>query len=262
MLPLASVRSSTSSPPSGRMRATGTPGATNRAVPSVKTVPATLYCAWQPRHASPAWWPSPGGGVAVGGGCAVAAGVSVGRVVVGSATGTGALARTSASGRSAASAAAWPRAPVATGVPAAIKDGPGSFVTVSEAQQSEHQFVGAWVRWGGTILSVRNREMATEIEILARATDANGEPDPEGDGQGRFIATVNGFLDPAEYPKDRLLTVVGTLERVETRPVGDYPYRFPIVNTIHRYLWPPPVPDAYPYAYFPYGYPGLWGPLW
>ena len=122
----------------------------------------------------------------------------------------------------------------AGGVPAAIKDSPVSSASVSEAQQSERRFVGAQVRWGGTILSVRNREATTEIEILSRPTDTSGEPDAEGDGQGRFIAEVRGFLDPAEFPKDRLLTVVGTLDRVETRPVGDYPYRFPIVDAKQR----------------------------
>ncbi len=145
----------------------------------------------------------------------------------------------------------------ATGVPAAIKDGPRLSVTVPEVQRAEHQFVGAQVRWGGTILSVRNRETATEIEILARPTDSRGEPDPDKDGQGRFVAEVGGFLDPAEYPKDRLLTVVGALDRVETRPVGDYPYRFPIVKARHRYLWPEPAPDLYPYAY-----PGPWWSPW
>ena len=155
----------------------------------------------------------------------------------------------------------------AIGVPAAIKDGPGSSVTVAEVQKSEHQYIGARVRWGGTILSVRNRQTVTEIEVLGRVTNDSGEPDPDSDGEGRFIAEVRGFLDPSEYPKDRLLTIVGTLDRVETRPVGDYPYRFPIVNTMQRYLWPEPVPDAYPYPYYPYGYLGLWrhpwyGPWW
>ena len=155
----------------------------------------------------------------------------------------------------------------AAGIPRAISETPATAVTVSEVQQTESRFIGVRVRWGGTILSVRNLEAVTEIEILARPIDARGEPDPEREGQGRFIATVRGFLDPSEYPKDRLLTIVGTLDRVETRPVGDYPYRFPIVNTMQRYLWPEPVPDAYPYPYYPYGYLGLWrhpwyGPWW
>ena len=112
------------------------------------------------------------------------------------------------------------------------------------------------MRWGGTVLAVHNRERATEIEILSRPLGSNGKPREKGSGKGRFIALLTGFADPAEYPEEHLLTVSGRLARVETRPIGEYPYSYPIVAVAQSYLWPKPPPTPPPYFYRdPWYYP-------
>jgi outer membrane lipoprotein len=118
--------------------------------------------------------------------------------------------------------------------------------------------MGRTVRWGGTIVSVTNRAHSTEIEILARPLDGDGEPRPGAPGEGRFLAEAQGFLDPAEYPNDRSLTIAGPLLRVETRQVGEYPYVYPVVRADSRWLWPESPP---PYLYPGYG-PWPWGGPW
>ena len=101
-----------------------------------------------------------------------------------------------------------------------------------------------------------NGERSTEIEVLARLLDRNGKPRSGSSAQGRFIAETAGFVVPAEYPKDRDLTVVGIVTGVETRAIGDYPYRYPVIAVETRYLWPEPqLPLAYPY-------PGPWVGSW
>jgi len=143
-------------------------------------------------------------------------------------------------------------------VPQAIRERPLQPSTVAEAQQDPVRFVGRRVRWGGTIIAVHNRETTTEIEGLARPLSADGEPREDKPGEGRFIALLQGFMDPAEYPTDRLLTVTGRVHRIEKRPVGGYPYLYPVVGVESRYLWPeppPPPPPAYDYPdpwYFPW----------
>jgi outer membrane lipoprotein len=134
-------------------------------------------------------------------------------------------------------------------VPQAIRDRPPQPATVAEVQRAPYDFLGRRVRWGGTIIGVHNRERTTEIEVLARPLDAGGEPREEEAGEGRFVVLLEGFADPADYPKKRLLTVSGNVLRVETRPVGEYPYPYPVVRAGSLYLWPEPPPPPPPWYY-------------
>jgi outer membrane lipoprotein len=148
-------------------------------------------------------------------------------------------------------------------VPQGIRHAPAGAVAVSEVQQEPDRFLEQRVRWGGTIIAVHNRKRTTEIEILSRPLASNGEPRAEAPGEGRFIAQLVGFADPTEYPQRRLLTVAGRLEQVQIRPVGEYPYPYPVVAVEQTYLWPePPVqqPYWYPYVWYDPWYP--WGWPW
>lgn len=155
----------------------------------------------------------------------------------------------------------------ASSVPRTIRDAPVSQLTVAAVQQAPDQATGERVRWGGSIIAVVNLERSTQVEVLTRPLDRNGEPDPSADGQGRFIAEVPGFVDPAEYPEDRLLTVVGPITGLIRRKVGEFPYPYPVVAATSRYLWPEIEPirySRYPYRWYGwYGYGpwyGPWGP--
>ncbi|AHF02930.1 membrane protein [Marichromatium purpuratum 984] len=152
----------------------------------------------------------------------------------------------------------------ASGVPEAIRHATGVATTPAAAQQAPMAHLGERVRWGGTILAVHNHAEHTTIELLARALDSSGEPDPEAPGEGRFLAEFPGFVDPAGYPEERTLTVVGILLPPRTRAVGDYPYRYPVVAVEHSHLWPEPVPaPRYPAGvYAPYPWYGPWRGPW
>lgn len=148
----------------------------------------------------------------------------------------------------------------ASGVPDAIRDASTTLVEVTQVQAQPNRHLGQRVRWGGTIIAVDNEPSATKIEVLARPLGGDSAPSQGAASQGRFIARVAGFLDPAEYPKDRALTVVGIITGVETRPVGDYPYAYPVVQTESYYLWPQQPPAGYYGA--PYPWPGPWYDPW
>jgi outer membrane lipoprotein len=153
----------------------------------------------------------------------------------------------------------------ASTVPPAIRGEIPGAPTVRQVQQAQEAHLGRRVRWGGSILAVRNLADRTEIEVLARALAGDGEPRVGAEGEGRFIARLSGFVDPAEYPADRLLTVVGRVLEVVIRDVGEYPYRYPVVSADSRYLWPEPdpLPGSYPFGY-PWGSPwdSTWGSPW
>jgi outer membrane lipoprotein len=126
-------------------------------------------------------------------------------------------------------------------VPTDIRTPEPRVVPVSAVRAAPERYLGTPVRWGGRILSVRNEADTTDIELLARPLDASGAPlvsDEAKSELGRFIARFRGFLDPAAYPAERLLTVAGVVAGVETRDVGDYPYRYPVVRATGKHLWP------------------------
>jgi len=153
-------------------------------------------------------------------------------------------------------------------VPQAIRGNPAEGalkpVSVAQVQHGAGSYSGQRVRWGGSIIAVRNLSDSTEIEVLSRPLDGDGEPRADADGAGRFIARVTGFVDPAEYAKDRLLTVLGLVAGIETREVGEYPYRYPLIAVSSRYLWPElesdPYPYGFPWPYGGYGYDPWYGP--
>lgn len=126
----------------------------------------------------------------------------------------------------------------ASGVPESIRHPSTTPVEVSQVQADPGRHLGQRVRWGGTILAVNNREGSTEIAILARPLGRDGAPVSGAAGKGRFLAEIAGFVDPAEYPRERELTLTGVIIGLETRPVGDYPYAYPVVRADSHHLWP------------------------
>ena len=93
------------------------------------------------------------------------------------------------------------------------------------------------VRLGGLIASIRNEQQQTRIEMVAMPLTADGRPILNAQSQGRFIAYVHGFLEPLEYAKGRLLTVVGQFSGDEQGKIGKYPYTFPVVQVTGEQLW-------------------------
>lgn len=93
------------------------------------------------------------------------------------------------------------------------------------------------VRWGGTVVSVENLKGESRIEIIARPLYRYGRPDVDRVSEGRFIASFDEFLDPADYAQGREITVVGTIGGVEYGKVGQADYKYPLVQASAHQLW-------------------------
>ena len=145
--------------------------------------------------------------------------------------------------------------------PDPVRDAEVEPLAVAAVRGDPNAHGGARVRWGGSIVDVRNRADKTVVEVLSRPLKSTGAPEPDGLGQGRFRARVTGFLDPSDYSPGRWMTVVGQVAGSEKGQVGDFPYVFPLVDVEVYRLWrtreeiePPPRP----YYYDPWW--GPWGP--
>lgn len=141
-------------------------------------------------------------------------------------------------------------------------------VTVKQAKASPEQFRNVRVRWGGTLVNVENRERETLMEVLSRPLDSDGYPDVEATAGPRFLARVDGFVDPAEYAAKRLVTVVGSINGTTDGLIGEYAYSYILVDGDAVHLWPVPSPrpccplhPRYDPWYYPWDYP-WYGPWW
>lgn len=145
----------------------------------------------------------------------------------------------------------------ASSVPSIIRTPPVDNPSVTQVLDDIDAFLDAQVRWGGTIADVQNMKSETLVEIVARELRSNGRPRSGDQSEGRFQARIDGFLDPEIYEKGRSLTVVGTIEGDLPGEIGDYPYRYPVINVSAYYLWNP-LPAPRPYYYDPWFYDPWW----
>src|SRR5204863_5097759 len=115
--------------------------------------------------------------------------------------------------------------------PDPIQDAPPIDLSIAQVAANVSACVGQRARWGGRIAGVENRASETWLDVVAHPLDSDGRPRLGAESLGRFMARVNGFLDPAVYSSGRAVTVVGTVEGTLTRPIGGYPHTYLIVDT-------------------------------
>jgi len=160
----------------------------------------------------------------------------------------------------------------ASTVPPSIRVAEPEALSLEQARARGEEAIGAGVRWGGRVLGVENRADETWVEVLALPLGWEGEPKTDSKALGRFLARVSGFLDPAVYAPDRRITVSGALDAPVTRPVGRFPYVYPVVRVREQYLReePPPREPRDPWCdpwgpgfhEYPWGRPGPWPYCW
>lgn len=139
----------------------------------------------------------------------------------------------------------------ASQVPVLIKLPPVPDPEFQQVKNNITPFLNQYVRWGGKIISIENKENSSWIEILVNPLNSYGRPGANDNYKGRFIAKIDGFLDPEHYAKDRKLTVYGKVESSLTRKIDDHPYNYPLVNAKVYYLWPEYRNARYQYPYYP-----------
>jgi outer membrane lipoprotein len=143
-------------------------------------------------------------------------------------------------------------------IPVEIRDPAPDNPRLPEVRQDARSFIGRPVRWGGAIVKVDNLENETWIELVAKGLGDYGRPRDVDESDGRFIARVPGFLDPAIYREGREVTVYGRIEAGIERSIGEKRYSYPLVVVETLYLWPDFEERRYaydPYYFFPYYYP-------
>jgi len=135
-------------------------------------------------------------------------------------------------------------------------------IDFAEVKTDPQAFRGKTLVLGGMIVETRLNREGTTVEVLRYTLDRWGEPLEADESGGRFLARTTQFLDPELYKAGIFITLAGTVEGAETRPLQGYDYVYPVFRFSEVYLWSP-AKWGYPYGYYPY-YPPYypWGPYY
>jgi outer membrane lipoprotein len=158
----------------------------------------------------------------------------------------------------------------ASHIPVKIRQAVPDSPRLPQVGQNPDSFVGRSVRWGGTIVKIENKENETWVELVEKDVGSYGRPRDSDRSEGRFIARVTGFLDPAIYREGREVTIYGRIEQGIEGSIGEKQYNYSVVSADTLYLWPEYRENYYdhygyyphyPYRYFysPYPYYGYYG---
>ncbi len=142
----------------------------------------------------------------------------------------------------------------------------------AQVKANPERNLGKTLILGGLILENEVSDAGSTLEILKYTLDGRDEPQEPDEESGRFLVKTNRLLDPSIYEAGRLVTLVGTLVGMETRPLQKANYEYPVFSLVELHLWPektyyqnqyyyPYYYDPFPYRYHsPYwrGYPYWW----
>lgn len=93
------------------------------------------------------------------------------------------------------------------------------------------------VRLGGKVLSAYALKNKTKIEILSLPVlKYSAKPVMDGYSDGRFVAYIEGFVDP-ERLKAQYITVVGVLKEQARGKIDQADYVYPVVDVKHYKQW-------------------------
>jgi outer membrane lipoprotein len=112
-------------------------------------------------------------------------------------------------------------------------------ITFTELRSDPYRYKGKWVMIAGVIVSARNTQEGTFIEVLQRPTGRRGQPLDTDATEGRFIISSAKFLDDAVYHGGRLITVIGEVAGLRVQQLGETEYRYPVVEARELQLWEP-----------------------
>ena len=142
-------------------------------------------------------------------------------------------------------------------VPQRIAHPPSDDLQFDKALFNIKENIGQQVRWGGTVLTVSEKDEKTWIEIRQYRLADDGAPQQIYDSKGRFIIKAERLTEKLSSLIGMDVTVYGELSDSFEGSIGHVPYLFPVVDAAEYYLWGAEHSSAYS-AYYPncngYGY--------
>ena len=112
-------------------------------------------------------------------------------------------------------------------------------VSFAALQKEPERFSGKLLMLGGTIVDTKNLKTGTQIEVLQKPLDGEGQPAVTDETGGRFLVVTSQFLDGAIYHRGRSITIIGEVAGSKLQPLGEFEYRYPVLTAKDLHLWTP-----------------------
>jgi outer membrane lipoprotein len=123
-------------------------------------------------------------------------------------------------------------------VPDTLKPQVETEISFQQILADPKQYQGRIVVLGGEVLSAKRLKDSTQLEVLQLPLDDSHRPSfVKTDSQGRFLAFETTFLDPATFPPNTRVTIVGELTGATTAQLDEMPYQFPTLAIKHLHVW-------------------------
>lgn len=131
-------------------------------------------------------------------------------------------------------------------------------LTLAQVKADPSGTRGTTVIWGGRIIDTVNDTNGGAIYVMDLPLGKNEKPLADGNTRGRFIVRSTEFIDPEAFPNGRLITVAGVVAGIQTEPLQDILYTYPVLDIRQACVWPVKRREYYYY----YGPGWYWGPGW
>lgn len=140
-----------------------------------------------------------------------------------------------------------------SGLPKEMQNTPFTDLNLETVSSNPHLYQSMTFRWGGTIISVENKQNFSHAQILFYPLNSYGRPQIDKKTQGRFAIKSDKLLDPAIFKKEMEITVNGKLTGEIEQKIDEKTVKIPLLSLDHIHIWPKLSPEEsrYPY-YYPY----------
>ncbi|EIJ71453.1 MULTISPECIES: Slp family lipoprotein [Pasteurellaceae] len=121
------------------------------------------------------------------------------------------------------------------------------------------------VRLAGQVINAEALKGKTKVEVLSLPVSTySAKPVIDSISDGRFIAYINGFIDPKAL-KDQYITVLGVLNTKHIGKIDEVDYHYPVVEVSAYKQWR--LAEEYYYDYDDswddyFDHRWRWGPFW
>lgn len=99
-------------------------------------------------------------------------------------------------------------------------------------------FKGKTVIVGGVVVSLKNEEKGSFMEVIQKPLDSRGRPEDTDLSRGRFVVFSKDFLDGEIYARGRRVTIGGIVTGTIEGTIDEMQYEYPVIEAeeikLHR----------------------------
>ncbi len=110
-------------------------------------------------------------------------------------------------------------------------------VTPALVRESPDEYIGTKVIWGGIIVSIKDINGRTVIEVLNAPLDQRGRVQGATMKDNRFLIDVADYLDPFVYRSGMEIVSAGRIKGIRIKALEGTNYPYPVLETVELHIF-------------------------